>query len=147
MNPLLISALVSAAVAFGAAWQIQDWRIDSLKLGYANERLAIEQSSRQQLNDAQAKVTAAQDAAKVANDRIRRDAANLDRSSIGLRDTLANAVRTAHTDLQTCTRQVDALSVVFSECTGVARTMAAEADSWAVQAVTIQEAWPTSNHP
>lgn len=142
MNPLLISALVSAAVAFGAAWQIQDWRIDSLKLGYANERLAIEQSSRQQLNDAQAKVTAAQDAAKVANDRIRRDAANLDRSSIGLRDTLANAVRTAHTDLQTCTGQVTTLSELLTASTDLSGRIAAEADDWTNQAVTLQNAWP-----
>lgn len=121
--------------------------MDHLKQEHTNEQISRERSSRQALVDAQAAVTKAQDAAKVAADRIRRDAANAGRADVGLRDTLANAVRSAHGDLQACTGQVDSLSVVFAECTGVARTMAAEADSWAVQAVTIQEAWPTSNHP
>lgn len=142
MNPLLISALVSAALSFGAAWQIQSWRIDSLKLENANEQLAREQSANQRLADAQAKVSQAQDAAKAATDRIRRDAAGANSADVGLRDTLAASVRAAHTDLQACAQQVDALSVVFAQCTDVARTMAAEADAWSVHSVTLQEAWP-----
>lgn len=142
MNPLLISALVSAALAFGAAWQLQSWRIDSLKLEQANERLAIEQSSRQALADAQAKVAAAQDAAKVAADRLRRDAANAGRADVGLRDALASAVRSAHSDLETCTGQVTTLSELLTASTDLSRRIAAEADDWTNQAVTLQNAWP-----
>ena len=142
MNPLLISALVSAALSFGAAWQIQSWRIDSLKLENANEQLAREQSANQRLADAQAKVTQAQDAAKAATDRIRRDAAGANSADVGLRDTLAASVRAAHTDLQACTRQVDALGELLTASTDLSRRLAAEADEWSVQAVTLQDAWP-----
>lgn len=140
MNPLLISALVSAALSFGAAWQIQSWRIDSLKLENANEQLAREQSANQRLADAQAKVSQAQDAAKAATDRIRRDAAGANSAAVGLRDTLANTVRAAAVDYASCTRQVDALSVVFTESATAYRELATETDEWAVQAVTLQNA-------
>ena len=142
MNPLLISALVSAALAFGAAWQLQSWRIDSLKLEQANERLAIEQSSRQALADAQAKVAAAQDAAKVASDRLRADAARADRAAVGLRDTLSRSVVAAHGDLNACTAQVTTISELFTASTELSGRIAKEAGEWVNQAVTLQEAWP-----
>lgn len=142
MNITAIIAAVSAALSFGAAWTWQGYRMDSLKLGYANERLAIEQSSRKQLADAAEAVASAQVAAKVATDRLKRDAAGAVVAGNGLRDTLASAVRAAHTDLQTCTRQVDALGELLTASTDLSRRLAAEADEWSVQAVTLQDAWP-----
>ena len=142
MNPLLISALLSAAVSFGAAWQIQGWRMDSYKSEVVNEQLSRERSSRQALADAQAAVQAAQDAAKAATDRVRRDAAGANASDVGMRDALARAVRSAHSDLEACTRQVDAISELLTASTDLSRRIAAEADEWAVHGVTLQEAWP-----
>ena len=142
MNPLLISALLSAAVSFGAAWQIQGWRMDSYKSEVVNEQLSRERSSRQALADAQAAVQAAQDAAKAATARVRRDIDGARTADVGMRDALANAVRSAHTDLQTCGRQVDALGELLTASTDLSRRMAAEADEWAVHGVTLQEAWP-----
>lgn len=142
MNITAIIAAVSAALSFGAAWTWQGYRMDSLKLGYANERLAIEQSSRKQLADAAEKVASAQVAAKVATDRLKRDAAGAVVAGNGLRDTLASAVRAAHTDLQTCTRQVDAIGELLTASTDLSRRLATEADEWSVQAVTLQDAWP-----
>ena len=147
MNPLLLSALLSAAVSFGAAWQVQSWRIDSLKLEQANERLAIEQSSHQALADAQAKVTKAQDAARVATDRLRADAARANASAVGLRDTLSRSVVAAHGDLNACTAQVTTISELFTASTELSGRIAKEAGEWVTQAVTLQEAWPTSSHP
>ena len=147
MNPLLISALLSAAVSFGAAWQLQSWRIDSLKLEHANERLAIEQSANQQLADAQRKVTAAQDAAKAATDRLRADAARANASAVGLRDALSRSVVAAHGDLNACTAQVTTIAELLTASTDLSRRIGAEADEWVNQAVTLQEAWPTSNRP
>lgn len=142
MNITAIIAAVSASLSFWAAWQIQGVRMDHLKAGYTNEKLAREQSARQQLADAQAKVTAAQDAAKLATDRVRMDAAGAGRAAVGLRDALAGAVRTAATDLQACTGQVDALSKLLAASTDLSRRIAAEADEWAVDRITLQEAWP-----
>ena len=147
MNPLIIAALISAAASFGAAWQIQGWRIDSLKLEQANERLAIEQSSHQALADAQAKVAAAQDAAKAAADRLRADAARADRAAVGLRDTLSRSVVAAHSDLNACTAQVTTISELLGTVVDAGGRMAKEAGEWANQAVILQDAWPTSNRP
>lgn len=147
MNPLLLSALLSAAVSFGAAWQVQSWRIDSLKLEQANERLAIEQSSHQALADAQAKVTKAQDAARVATDRLRADAARANASAVGLRDTLSRSVVAAHGDLNACTAQVTTISELLGTVVDAGGRMAKEAGEWANQAVILQDAWPTSNRP
>ena len=142
VNPLLLSALVSAALAFGSAWQIQSWRIDSLKLEQANEQLAREQSSRQALADAQAKVTAAQAAAKVATDRLRADAARADRAAGGLRDTLSRSVVAAHGDLNACTAQVTTIAELLTASTDLSRRISQEADEWVVHGVALQEAWP-----
>lgn len=144
MNPLFISALISAAVSFGAAWQIQGWRMDGLKLEYANEQLAREQSSREQLSQAQAKINAAQDAARLATDRVRTDVAGAVRSTNGLRDTLASSVRAAHVDLVACTGQVAALSELLGTVVDAGGRMAKEADDWSIQAVTLQSANPNA---
>jgi GTP cyclohydrolase III len=142
VNPLLLSAVVSAALAFGSAWQIQSWRIDSLKLEQANEQLAREQSSRQQLAEAAAKVEAAQVAARVATDRVRRDAARVDRAAIGMRDTLSRSVLAAHTDLNACTTQVTTISELFTASTELSGRIAKEAGEWVNQAIVLQDAWP-----
>lgn len=147
MNPLLISALIAGAVGFGSAWQLQSWRIDSLKLEQANERLAIEQSNRRQIVDAQAKVAQAQDAAKVATDRLRADAARADRAAVGLRDTLSRSVVAAHGDLNACTAQVTTIAELLTASTDLSRRISQEADEWVVHGVALQEAWPTSGHP
>ena len=147
MNPLLISALVSAAVSFGAAWQLQSWRMDAYKSEVLNEQLAREQSSRQALADAQAKVAQAQDAAKVATDRLRADAARADRAAVGLRDTLSRSVVAAHGDLNACTAQVTTIAELLTASTDLSRRISQEADEWVVHGVALQEAWPTSGHP
>lgn len=143
MNPLLISALLSAAVSFGAAWQIQGWRMDSYKSEVVNEQLSRERSSRQALADAQAAVQAAQDAAKAATDRVRRDAAGAVASAVGLRDTLASSVIAAHTDLQTCTGQVTTISELLNTVVDAGGRIAKEADEWTIQAITLQSARPS----
>lgn len=142
MNPLLLSALISAVVGFGGAWTWQGYRMDSYKLEVVNEKLAIEQSNARQLSEAQAKITDAQAAARLATDRFNRDAAGANTASGGLRNALAASVRAAHADLQACTRQVDALSELFTASTTAYRELAKEADGWVGQAVTLQDGWP-----
>ena len=142
MNPLLLSSLIAGALGFGSAWTWQGYRIDAIRLEQANEQLAREQSIRQQLAEAQTKVTQAQAAAQLANDRVRRDAHGANVAGVGMRDALASAVRSAAVDLTACTQQVATLSELFSASTELSRSIAAEADQWAVERVMLQEAWP-----
>jgi hypothetical protein len=142
MNPLLISALIAGALGFGSAWTWQGYRQDAYKLEISNERIATEAANRKALADAQSKVTAAQAESQAATDRVKRDAVGASRSAVGVRDSLANAVRTAATDLTSCTAQVATLSELLAGSTDLARRLATEADDWAIQAVTLQQAWP-----
>ncbi len=142
MNPLLISALIAAAVGFGSAWTWQGYRMDHLKQEYTDEQLSRERSSRQALADAQAAVQAAQDAAKAATARVRRDVDGARTADVGLRGALTEALRTSATDLEACTRQVGTISELLTASTDLSRGIAEEADSWAIQALTLQEAWP-----
>jgi hypothetical protein len=145
MNPLLISALISATLAFSTAWTWQGYRMDAYKLEVKNEQLSIERAGRQALADAQAKVTQAQEQAALAGERIRRDAAGAAASGNRVRDALAASVRSASTDLQTCTGQITTVSELLTASTDLSRRLATEADEWASQAVTLQSAWPTNN--
>jgi hypothetical protein len=147
MNPLLLSALVSAALAFGSAWQIQSWRLDAYKSEVLNEQLAREQSANKALADAQAKVAQAQADAQIAADRLRADAARADRAAVGLRDTLSRSVVAAHGDLNACTAQVTTISELLGTVVDAGGRMAKEAGEWVNQAVILQDAWPTSNRP
>ena len=146
MNPLLISAAIAGALGFGSAWTWQGYRIDnavnSLKLEAQNEQLSRERVNREALADAQAAVTKAQDAAKVAADLLKRNAASVANAASGLHNALAEAVRSASTDLQTCTGQVTTLSELLTASTDLSGRIAAEADDWTNQAVTLQNAWP-----
>lgn len=144
MNPLLISAAIAAAIGFGSAWTWQGSRmtaaVNEIKLEQANERISIQRANRAALERTTQAVRAAQENAARSIDRVRADADSSAAVADGLHDTIAATVRSAADSIESCTRQVDALSVVFAQCTNVARTMAAEADSWAIQAVTLQDA-------
>lgn len=146
MNPLLISAAIAGALGFGSAWTWQGYRMDnavnSLKLEAQNEQLSRERTNREALADAQKQVSAAQDAAKMAADLLKRNAASVASAASGLHNALAEAVRSASTDLQTCTGQVTTLSELLTASTDLSGRIAAEADDWTIQAVTLQEAWP-----
>ena len=143
MNLTAVIAAVSAVLSFGAAWQLQGVRLDHLKQEYTNEQLSHERSSRQALADAQAKIAAAQTAAQVATDRVRRDAAGAAAAAVGLRDTLASSVLAAHTDLQTCTGQVTTISELLNTVVDAGGRIAKEADEWTIQAITLQSARPS----
>lgn len=142
MNITAIIAAVSAALSFGAAWQIQGIRIDHLKAEYANERLSIEHAGRAAIERAASAVSEAQAASALRASRDSGAAAAAAASDNRMRDALANAVRAASTDLQTCTGQVGTLSELFTSSTTAYRELAAETDQWVNSTVTLQEAWP-----
>ena len=143
MNLLIITAVTSAALSFAAGWQLQGVRLDHLKGEYANEQLSRERDGRQALADATAAVTAAQSEAKVATDRVLRDAASAAASDNGVRSALATAVRAASTDLQACTGQVATISELLTASTDLSRRIAAEADDISWRLTLYQNAWPS----
>jgi hypothetical protein len=119
-----------------------DSAVNALKLEAQNDKIALQQSNLRAIADAESKVKAAQADAQAATDRAKRDAAGASGASVGVRNALANSVRAASLDLQACTGQVATLSELLAGSTDLARRLATEADGWAIQAMTLQNAWP-----
>ena len=139
MNLTLISAAVAAAMGFGAAWQIQAGRMDSLKLEQKDARIERDRAARAQ---AERRVATQFTAATRAQSNLRAAAADrsrLDLVGSGLRDTTA-AMRAGDSDAATCHRQVAALGVVLDECTARYTEVAGHAQDWLIEALKQHEA-------
>jgi len=153
MNPTVIAIAISAALAgsagFGAAWTLQGRTIDALRIEAKDAIITQQRAARKVAERLTAAVTEAQAKAVSRNASNRRDADRAASSGNGLRLASTTAVRASSTDLETCTRSLDAHSVVLSESISAIRELAAEADAWASHAVTLQDAWPkvTSINP
>lgn len=143
----IAAVLLGAAIAFGGAWQIQDWRlggqIDAIRAEQAAQHArsladarAMEQAYNHRLQEAQ-------DAATKRETKLRADAAAARRTADGLRDsiysiraelpryTLAAAAQTADTAIE-----------LLGICADEYRNVAEQADRHAADAVMLRDAWP-----
>jgi len=139
MNLTLISASIAFAMGFGAAWQLQSGRMDSLKLEQKDARIERDRAARAQ---AERRVATQFTAATRAQSNLRAAAADrsrLDLVGSGLRDTTA-AMRAGDSDAATCHRQVAALGVVLDECTARYTEVAGHAQDWLIEALKQHEA-------
>ena len=142
MNLTLISAAVAAAVGFGAAWQIQSGRMDSLKLEAANERISMERQNRSAFEANQARVIAAQNASVSRNANLSRAADSASSAGNGLRIASADTARAAQADNAACLASVAVYDQLLGAVVEAGGRMASEADKWENTAVTLHEAWP-----
>jgi len=142
MNLTIISALVSAAIGFGAAWQIQAHFLLKKDYEYAQERIERDRAARVAIDRATLQASEAQRKSAIVQARLRNDAAGATTAADGVRASADAAVRAASANLEACTGQASALGVVFSQCTRELQKVAADADEWSNQAVTLQNAWP-----
>jgi len=142
MNLTLISAAVAAAVGFGAAWQLQSWRMDSLTLEYTNERISLERQNRSAFESNQARVIAAQNAAVSRNDHLARAADSAVNAGNGLRIASADTARAAQADNAACLASVAVYDQLLGTVVEAGGRMASEAEKWENTAVTLHEAWP-----
>ena len=126
VNPYLLAALISWA--FFCGWSANDWRHD------AHEKQAIAQAAadqRELLRMEQARSRAALDAQVVARKqeaRLRADAAASKSSLERLRDTSAEALRTAAGSLAACTAISATYDELLVDLSGRYRTCAVKAD-------------------
>lgn len=138
-----IAAVIAGTAGFGAAWTLRGMKIDSLKIEAKDAIIQQQRGARTAIDRATTAVITAQNKAATRNAVIRADAVRAGDAGSGLRSTSTDAVRAAAADLETCTRSLDAHSVVLGEAVREAEWLAAEADQWASHAVMLQEAWPT----
>lgn len=141
MNLTLISAAVAAAVGFGAAWQIQSGRMDSLKLEAANERINQQRVARATSERYSAALSKAQTDAQARRTVI---AASVDANGaglIGLHHT-ADSVRSSATTSDARDAYGDAITKLFDQCSETLVRVAGEADGHVSDKQTLMGAWP-----
>ena len=139
------TAILSASLAFGGGWQVNQWRHDS------HEKQAIEQAAAQQreLHAMEQKrsngVIAAQNTARKRETALRRDADSARTELDSLRDKSAAALLIARSSHDACIVTANAQAVIQSQCTGELQTLARDADGHASDAKTLMDAWPTKS--
>ena len=136
------TALISASLAFGGGWQINQWRHDS------HEKQAIEQAAAQQreLHAMEQKrsngVIAAQNVARTRETALRRDADSARDALDSLRDKSAAALLSARSSHDACIVTASAQAVIQSQCATELTTLGGIADRHASDIETLVGAWP-----
>ena len=146
MNPLLIAAFVSAALAgstaWGVAWKIQSGRMAQLEKGYAEKALGEAQELRLLENRRSTSLAEAQNAAARRDAGLRADAANARASVNSLRDTASALIAEARTGHDACLVRATALGSVLAQCGVSYQELAERADRHVSDITTLMAAWP-----
>ena len=143
------TAIVAGALAFGAAWQTQEWRHGkqiadmqaqhATALASANQKALDDTIKMQRTKDeaiAKAEQRAAQNAAAAGAAR---------RTADGLRDTLYSfRASLASAAPATVIERADTAAELFGACVDEYRSVAESADRHAADAVMLIEAWPSN---
>jgi hypothetical protein len=138
----LATALISAALAFGGAWQTQNWRYGAKETQRVTAQLEATQRAR--IND-QARAARSQDAQNTAIAResaARRDADAARTESERLRGASADLVARSGASLEACLVAAHALGAVFDSCSTEYGSLAEKAQRHAIDASKLSEAWP-----
>jgi hypothetical protein len=146
MNPLILSALISAAVAGYSTYQVQEWRYG------AKEKERVEQESVQALaakdelralENRRYTVAAAAQAAAVGRDIDLRRAADGSRAAlIGLSHAAEQALREADASHTACTQRAAALNGLLVDSATKYRDLGEKASRHVSDIQTLIDAWP-----
>ncbi|MDP2323519.1 MAG: hypothetical protein Q8N51_05760 [Gammaproteobacteria bacterium] len=146
MNPLILSALIAAALSAGSAYQIQEWRYG------AKEKARVEQESAQALaaqrdlraleNRRYAVAASAQVAAVGRDISLRRDADGSRAALISLSNAAEQALREAGTSHDACTVRATAISELLTVCAARHRELGEKASRHVSDIQTLTDAWP-----
>lgn len=142
MSPSLIVKLIIAAAGFGAAWQIQSWRMDAQEKDYAQQQLADQRSAATAAIRRQETVITAVSAGAVREVALRRDAAGARTALVGLHAAADQALRDAATTHAACTNTAAALSDVLQQSAERYRDLGETCDRHVNDLRTLSEAWP-----
>lgn len=141
------TAIVAGALAFGAAWQTQEWRYGKQIAGIqAQHATALSSANQKALDDTIKMQRTKDEAIKAAQDRAKREAANAAAARTerdGLRAQLATT--TVQLPVASCTSVREygtTLTGLLDQCAGAFEAMAREASGHAADSRLMQEAWP-----
>lgn len=137
-----VLATVVAAVSFGGAWQIQDWRYNAKEKERVESKLAeVRVSAARDLRWVDDVFTARDEAAKRAVNH-RRDADASRAAADGLHTALDTTIREAESSQAACLERTIALSELFKERTDQYREVSEKADRHVNDIQTLIQGWP-----
>ena len=141
------TAIVAGALAFGAAWQTQEWRYGKQIADISRKHAtALASANQKALDDTIKMQRTKDDAIKAAEQRAKTQAANaavLRTERDGLRAQLA--ATTVQLPSASCTSVRDyatTLTGLFDQCAGAYQDMAGQAAGHAADVRLMQESWP-----
>ncbi|MDZ7863022.1 hypothetical protein [Acidovorax sp.] len=154
MAPLLIThtaaAVLGAALAATAAWQVQGWRlggqITSLQASHASERARASQAAWAAERATAIRYQGALNVARTREAALQRDAARARALSDGLREQAAHAARRIADGAAPAAvaEYATAVGELFADCSRAHQELARQADGHAADARALRDAWPLS---
>ena len=130
MNLTLISSTIALMLGFGAAWGIQQGRIENAE----KQRLEIAAESQRFVHAAEqarsARVITAQDSSRKRAVTRAAELGAAQSAGNGLRLAVDAAVRTSKDNPDACPDQAATLAVVFGECKSALLEMGKDAEEW-----------------
>jgi len=142
MNLTMIASLISAALAFGSAWQIQSWRFDARELQRAEQNTVEQQRRFKAFEQSQTRVIQAQRSA-TQRAAVLAGAANASRMElVSLRDASASAMRDADASHDASLAAAATANQLLNRCGAEYQELGAIADRHVSDIKTLTEAWP-----
>ena len=144
----IAAAAVAGVLAFGAAWQVQAWRlgeqIAAIKAQHAEATAKAQSDARATEKALSDKLQEAQNNATKRENKLRNDAAAARRTADGLRDTIYSI----RTDLPSysqpaAAKTADTAAELLGVCADEYRSVAEQADRHAADALMLRDSWPT----
>ena len=146
MNPTLIVALISAilsgAMGFGAAWKWQGSNINEIKVEYANQKLADQQAAHTTKERNLEAVVTAQNHGTERVAVTKRGADSLRAAYDSLQSQSTAALHVASQSLEACTATVATFSLISNQCSERYSALATDAQGHVSDIQTLTEAWP-----
>lgn len=142
MNPLILSALISAVLASSSAWKIQSWRYAAKEKARVEQILVEQRELRVLENRRYSAAAAAQDAAVGRSIDLRRAADGSRAALISLHDAAATALREADASHTACTQRAAALSGLLIDSATKYRDLGEKASRHVSDIKTLIDAWP-----
>ena len=142
MYTYLLTAILAAALAFGAGWQVQNWRYSNQEKLNAEQKLVDERVSAKTTLRRFDNVAVAQNEATARQAVLVRNAAAAGTALDELRAQSAAAVRSADATFSACIEGIHTLRVVFDSCSGELQSISRAADAHVSDITTLRQAWP-----
>lgn len=146
MIPVILAAAVGLASATGA-WLYQENRYEAIlaerTAEYSTALAAANANALAQTVSLQKAKDEAERKAQIRITAIRRDTAASQSALVGLSEAADTALRSASHSHSACLADANALTVVLGKCSAELHDMAADADGWHNEDLTLREAWPS----